>query len=217
MRNVRTVASRDRKDIENALFSQEYPLRSNVLAPLQAEIPSAPTIPPHNAPSADLIAGPEIVNVETDTTPSLEETNVETGEHKDDSENDDGTLVLLDSSQTMELPPRPEEENAARHIQLWYRRALRRKQSPEDPTLIKNYAACVVDSSNVLNVPFFNRRYYIAVTRGPLPHALCALDRLLAVCVELKHGFWKSLQKLRHQELERAQERADKIKCAGLF
>ena len=163
--------------------------------------------------TADATAGPEALGVDTDILPSLEPADGETGEQKDDGDIDEDPSVKLDSSRTMELPPGPDEEDAARRIQLWYRQSFRRRRSTQDPTLAKNHAACMADSLNILNHPYCNHRFYLAIARGPMAHALCVLDRLQASCAELKKGISKEILEVRHQELERAQERADRLMC----
>jgi len=163
--------------------------------------------------TTDATAEPEALGVDTDILPLLEAADGQNGEGKDDGDIDEDPSVKLDLSQTMELPPGPDEEDAARRIQLWYRRSFRRRRSTQDPTLAKNHAACMADSPNILNHPYCNRHFYLAVTRGPMAHALCVLDRLQANCAELKRGISKKIREVRHEELERAQEGADRVMC----
>jgi len=77
--------------------------------------------------TADATAEPEALSVVSDTSPSLEAADGETGGRKDDGDIDEDPSVKLDLSQTMELPPGADEEDVARRIQLWYHRSSRRR------------------------------------------------------------------------------------------
>ena len=217
MKNARLITFQNLKDIDDALFVQENPLMSRRSTAPEAETPSAPGTQPHALAPApmDVVTGTQAVDADTSVMPSLEVIDGETGEQKDDV--DEGPLVNFDSNQTMKLPPRPEEENAARRIQLCYRRSLHRRKSSRDATLAKNYAACMADIPNILNHLSCNHRRYIAVTRMAVPPALCVLDRLLVGAAERKNGFLKKLRDVRHEDLERAHERVDSIMCVGFI
>lgn len=213
MRNVRNVMFRNDNDIEHALLLRENPTVSSLSPPHEAERSPPPAAQPHHTlaatPTGIAVAEVETFEVGRDELPSLEMVEAEAPDHQDGANDDEDPSVGL--SQTMELSLRPEEEDAARRIQLWYRRSLRRRKSSVDTALFKNHEACVADASNILNHPCTNHRHYIAVARGPVPHALCVLDRLLAAAAERKKKILKDLRKVRHEELEHAQKKADSI------
>lgn len=148
------------------------------------------------------------IGVDVIIRPSLEVTGARTRK-KDDGDIVEDPSDNVGSGETMELRPRPEEESAAQRIQLWYRRSLHRRNSTRDVALAKHHAECVADLPNILNHP---SRRYLAVVRGPMPHALCALDKLLGGVAERKKMFLRNLTDVPHQELERAQGMVDNVK-----
>jgi hypothetical protein len=163
----------------------------------------------HNASApTDATMKSQAIGVDVIIRPSLEVTGAHTRK-KDDGDIVEAPSVNVGSGETMELRPRPEEESAAQRIQLWYRRSLHRRNSTGDVALAKHHAECVADLPNILNHP---SRRYLAVVRGPMPHALCALDKLLGGVAERKKLLHKNLKDAPHEELELVRGMMDNVK-----
>jgi hypothetical protein len=212
MKNVRTVVFRTVNEIEDALLLRGNSTASSPSTLRETERSFPPDAESHHIPAATptgIAAEVKTFEAGTGAMPSLQVADAETRDHEDGANHDEDPAVGL--TQTMELSLRPEEENAARRIQLWYRRSLRRRKSSVDAMLFKNHAACVADAPNVLDPPCTNHRHYVAVVRGPVPHALCVLDQLLTNAAERKKRLLRNLLKVRHQDLEQAHERADNV------
>lgn len=119
------------------------------------------------------------------------------------------------AEENMEQLPTEEEHAAAVLIQNWYRAARRDRSSSVDPILAKNLASCANDVANIQHPGAFldHRQTYMfnAAVRGSLPHALCALDRILPGAIEAKSVLLRKLLTVKHQELEVAYETMDAL------
>lgn len=76
---------------------------------------------------------------------------------------------------------------------------------------MKNFISCIEDVANIqTSTLLLDRRHaYLAVIRGPLPHALVALDRILTGAMHAKSRLSKKLLAVNHEKLEATLEEMD--------
>jgi hypothetical protein len=125
---------------------------------------------------------------------------------------DDMNEIEVLTSRTLEEPPSEGEIKAAALIQKWYRRTMRNRRSKKDPLLLLAVNNCGKSLPHVSKELVGNYSRFIAVARGPFPHALTALYRLDLLAGHVKAGFKKRITKVQHSELEQVQQGMTNVK-----
>lgn len=95
---------------------------------------------------------------------------------------------------------------AISRIQRWYRRMRRRRSEYGDLILLQIYVNCASNLPHVSEPTLENHSLFRKVARGPYPHALAMLERLMLLLGILKGNLKQRLRKAEHLELDHLQD-----------